>query len=487
MMSFRRLAAGSLAVALLAIPLVAMLFLTGCRKQDKLVLDSNLVPDTRLTSAPGPYSQANYRIHLYWDGTDPDGFVVAYHYAWDDTVPPYGAENSPWQFTTKSDSLFKALIDTAGETRRHTFYIRSVDNEGKLDPTPARVRFDAWTDLPRISYLYRKDGPMDPNVGTPDPTVKDTVLMGLPVRFLWSGFDPDGLGAPVEYSYRLDSNPFAAYTDSTGVTYPIVGAGTHFFYVKAKDETGAENFPKNYKFVMNYEPDSELLEPAAPTGTLTFEDGSDLWFRWSVRDKEELMGLDGGVAQIWINLDNDFLKGFTVNQETGDYVDEWYFTSAVAAADSHYISSRNSPQGGNAIHLFEIWAKDVEGTFERVSRNPDDREFYEFWYNYPPSSTILFPSEGETVGPDFEILWEGSDQDGEVAAYQYVLNPWENAYVVCQVDEGSECNSQEYFNIEPSASDSIHPYHEFRLRAQDESGCWEETWNIVRFYVEESK
>jgi hypothetical protein len=107
MMSFRRLAAGAFAVALLAVPLAATLFLTGCRKQEKLFIDTNLAPDTRLTSAPGPYTQANYRIHMYWDGTDPDGFVVAYHFAWDDTVPPYGAENSPWQFTPRSDSLFK--------------------------------------------------------------------------------------------------------------------------------------------------------------------------------------------------------------------------------------------------------------------------------------------------------------------------------------------------------------------------------------------
>ena len=153
MMSFRRLAAGAFAVALLAVPLAAMLFLTGCRKQEKMFIDTNLPPNTRLTSAPAPVPDppeppgppVNYRIHMYWDGTDPDGFVVAYHYAWDDTVPPYGAENSPWQFTARSDSLFKALIDSVGQTKRHTFYVRAVDNEGKLDPSAAWVRSDAST------------------------------------------------------------------------------------------------------------------------------------------------------------------------------------------------------------------------------------------------------------------------------------------------------------------------------------------------------
>ena len=489
MMSFRKLAAGVFAVALLAVPLAAMLFLTGCRKQEKIFIDTNLAPDTRLTSAPGPYTQANYRIHMYWDGTDPDGFVVAYHFAWDDTVPPYGADDSPWQFTPNSDSLFKALIDSVGETRRHTFYVRAVDNEGKLDPTAARVRFDAWTVVPEIEWLYRVDGPLDPADTTYlDPDAKDTVLMFTPVRFLWSGHDPDGLGAPVHYSYRMDSNPFSAYSDSMGATYPTVSSGTHFFYVKAKDETGAENFPENYKFVMNFEPDSEILEPIEDTGTLTVSDGDTIWFRWSVRDKERVEAPDDtlvGVASIWITLDNDFRKEFRVDALTQTYVNEWYFTSSVAASDSHYIESRNSPQGGNKEHLFEINARDLQGTFERSSDVPEDREKFEFWYNLPPESAVTFPAAGETLCQDFEILWDGSDADGEVAAYQFVLDPSMNAYRVCQVTPEQACTSWTYEDIEPTGPPPLPEYHEFRVRAQDNAGCWEQSWNIMRFYVKE--
>ncbi|MCK4511224.1 hypothetical protein KAW64_05765, partial [bacterium] len=425
MMSFRKLAAGAFAVALLAVPLAAMLFLTGCRKQEKIFIDTNLAPSTRLTSAPGPYTQANYRVHMYWDGADPDGFVVAYHFAWDDTVPPYGATDSPWQFTSNTDSLFKALVDSVGETRRHTFYIRAVDNEGKLDPSAARVRFDAWTVVPVIDTLYRRYGPFDPDTLYYDPeNSKDTVLMFTPVRFIWSGRDPDGLGAAVDYSYKMDSNPFSTYGDSMSTTYPIVSAGTHFFYVKARDETGAENFPENYKFVMNFEPDSEILEPEDETGTLTVSDGDTIWFRWSVRDTERIVTPEDtrvGVASIWITLDNDFRKEFRVDTLLQTYVSEWYFTSNVAISDSHHIESRNSPQGGNKEHEFEIYARDLQGTFERSSDNPDDREKFVFWYNLPPESAVAFPADGDTLCPDFEILWDGSDADGEVAAYQFVL------------------------------------------------------------------
>jgi hypothetical protein len=503
MMSFRRLAAGALAVALLAIPLVAMLFLTGCRKKDKLFVDSNLFPDTRLTSAPGPYTQANYRIHLYWGGTDPDGFVVAYHYAWDDTVPNYGADNSPWRMTTKSDSLFKALIDTAGETRRHTFYIRAVDNEGKLDPTPARVRFDAWTVVPAIDSLYRIDGPYDPGSPNYEPGAKDTVLMGSEVSFLWGGWDPDGLGAPIQYSYRLDSDPFSEYSDATTVSLgggaSPISSGTHYFYVKAKDETGAENFPESYKFVMNFEPDSEIILPdfdVYPSGTLLVPDGDTIRFEWIVRDKEELMGVEGGIEQIWINIDSDRRYGFPVNPD-GSYRQSFYFTANVAPSDSHYIASVNPPQGGNYPHTFEVSAKDIEGTFEMPSNDPDDREVYVFRYNEPPDSWITYPSDGETLyfAADidtvrFTATWDGIDNDGEIAAFQYCLDPTQNPYRVCQVSETQACTSIDYA-LQPGWGDSVDftkawidtGRHEFRVRCQDGSGCWEESWNRHYFWV----
>jgi len=243
MMSLRRQPLGALAVALLAIPLVSIVVLTGCRKGSEMEVETNLAPNTRLTSAPGPFSQANYRVHLYWEGSDPDGYIVAYYFAWDDTMPGPGAVNSAWQWTTRTDSLFKAVIDTVGETRRHTFYVRSVDNEGMLDPSPARVRFDAWTQTPVVDSLYRLGGPEDPASPDYNPGYKDTVLMGTPCEFVWIGWDPDGLGAPVRFSYRLDSNPFPAFSDATYAMLTDITSRTHFFYVKARDETGAESFP----------------------------------------------------------------------------------------------------------------------------------------------------------------------------------------------------------------------------------------------------
>ncbi len=466
MMSFRRLAATALAVALVSLPLAAMLFMTGCRKEQEVFLDTNLAPNTELTSAPGPFSQANYRVHLYWSGTDPDGYIKAYYFAWDDTAP------SSWNYTTKTESLFKAVIDTAGETRRHTFYVRSVDNEGKLDPSPARIRFDAWTVVPVIDSLYRVSGPADPNSANYDPTYKDTVLMGTPCTFRWMGVDPDGMGAPVYFSYRIDSNPFSEYGLGTETTQSNISSGTHFFYVKGEDETGAESFPSNYKFVMYYEPDSEITQPPEASGTLTIPDKQRVVFHWTVRDKEQIEGVGGGIKEVWIELDTGFQKRFTVGD--ADYQEHWMFTSDTLSQSEHYIVSKNMPTGGNRPHQFRVYAKDVEDRFETPSTNPADRERYDFWYNFPPTTVITEPADGATVCPDFTVQWEGTDVDGSIDKYQYVLDPTVSSWKI------SENTSFEATLVDTG-------WHEFRVRALDDAGCWEQTYKTIRIYVQECK
>jgi hypothetical protein len=463
----QQMAGRGLAVVLLGLAVAAVILAAGCRKQDDIFVDRNLAPDTRLTSAPAPYSQQNYKVHMYWDGSDADGFITGYYFAWDDTAA--GA----WVFTTRSDSLFKALIDTAGETRRHTFYVRSVDNEGKLDPTPARVRFDAWTVLPRVEGLYRIDGPKDPNSPNYDPSYRDTVLMGTDCSFVWSGYDPDGgPGAPVDFRWRLDSNDPSAWVPVTQATATDVPSGTHTVYVQAKDETGAECFPASYRFEMNFAPDCEILEPADPSGTLTVADRDTVWFRWNARDKEEDEGVAGGVVEVWVELDGAaFLRVF--EYDGPPYTGEWYFTSRVAGTNPHYIASYNlnPPAGGNRPHELRIYAKDVEGRVENTSLLPDDREYYTFWYNNPPQTTILHPAPGETLGPNFTVSWIGSDPDGVVETYQYVLDPRVNTW------SWNQATSATYTNVPPGE-------HIFKVHARDNSDCWEPGYKEVVFYVE---
>ncbi|MBD3349088.1 MAG: hypothetical protein GF400_07840 [Candidatus Eisenbacteria bacterium] len=484
MMSLRRFAATALALVLAGLALAALLFTSGCRKEETLFLDTNLSPETELTSAPGPKEQANYRVHLYWNGSDPDGYISGYFFAWDDTA------DADWVFTTKSDSLFKVSIDGVGGTQNHTFFVRSVDNEGKVDPSPAEIRFEAETDVPLINTLFRVDGPNDPDSPIYDPdydsdsqqyvygTGEDTVLMGTPCAFVWDGEDPDGMGAPVYYAYSIGSNPYSAFEPDTTVTVnDIDSSPATKLNVLAKDETGAVSPDYEYPFVMNYEPDSQIVEPEEETGTLTVPDKTRLIFHWDVRDKEELEGLPGGIQDVWIEMDGEVLETFTVGEE--GYQEHWMLTSDTFDVNStHYVPSRNYPTGGNKSHLFTIYARDVEGKFEVPKQRPEDREIYEFSYNIPPTTAITEPADGDTLCPEFTICWEGTDVDGSIEAYQYVLDPTESSWKTSE-DTCFEASLIDTAGVVDTG------WHEFRVRARDNSGCWETSYKSILVYVEE--
>src|SRR5688500_9085722 len=98
--------------------------LASCAK-DPLRVDRNRPPQTYLVAAPAESSGASYRIHLYWRGEDPDGFISGFLWSWDDST--VGA----FRFTTKTDSIFELTVNDSstlfggtgqqqpGQTRPH--------------------------------------------------------------------------------------------------------------------------------------------------------------------------------------------------------------------------------------------------------------------------------------------------------------------------------------------------------------------------------
>jgi hypothetical protein len=192
-------------------------------------------------------------------------------------------------------------------------------------------------------------------------------------------------------------------------------------------------------------------------------DGTAVVFRWRSVDPEEEAGAAGGIAAFQIGLDNGEPLIIDCPPDSG----EWWFSSSEEPDSPHFISSANSPQGGNAGHVFSVRAQDVEGCWEPVNEAPE----YVFWYNYPPSSEILSPQPSEVVASAFVVRWRGEDVDGGIEEYQYVLDPSENWYGI------TSDTSVSYSGV-PSGD------HEFRLRARDGSGCWEPDYNIVTFVVE---
>jgi hypothetical protein len=93
-------------------------------------------PSTYL-SHPGSIDTvgAIIRIHLYWNGMDYDGHVIAYQWQRIDD----GA-SSGWRTTAGVDSTFEV---TTGFTEDWRFIVRAVDDDGLVDPAPPSYVFPA--------------------------------------------------------------------------------------------------------------------------------------------------------------------------------------------------------------------------------------------------------------------------------------------------------------------------------------------------------
>ena len=354
--------------------------------------------------------------------------------------------------------LLVAVVALAGCERADLVGVDPADQE-----RPSR-RFEEAAMLPMCSALYRVGGTHDPQSQDYDPSDPDTALLHVAHTFAWSGRDPSGVCDPLVFRHSLDGGEFSAWETSTSCVVESLSSDAHDITVRP----GCPAVPgleERFEFVVNYDPDSRIVEPVEPSGVLTVADGDTLWLRVVAHDREEIEGVGGGIAEIAVTM------GYELMTFEATDVAEWWWSSNADPESGHHILSSNSPQGGNAPHMIEVRALDVDGRWETPSPVAEDRESFLFWYNFAPTVTILYPTEGDTIGSDFTVLWQGEDVDGDVVSYQYVLDPWLNAYRVTE-----QCQAS-YTGVDPGP-------HEFRVRGVDASGCWSYEFDTVTFYVE---
>ncbi len=274
---------------------LGFLILAGCFQDEPVRPDINRPPETSLAVAPLPGSEVFHKYQVSWVGYDVDGVVVRYRIA---AIPGeeelYGGITDPedrqtflfdilfdpdnpgstWFETTTTESVF-VFEANSPNSKKHSLYISAVDNEGKLDQTPAATNFMAIDySLPQVEILVSSN--VDPE-WAPPPVKGDTLPAyngGEPVeiRIKWEGYDPDG--AISRWVYRLDSSaertkaagePDSAgvYRDSLTFIYdsedPLgsdVWIGYHEFKLMAIDDAGARSDDYIARFIVNYDPDT---------------------------------------------------------------------------------------------------------------------------------------------------------------------------------------------------------------------------------------
>ena len=129
-------------------------------------LADNLNDEDRLTST----------VFASWVGDDPDGFVDAFEFRFYDVTENPGPEDN-WISTISNDTLVLLPIQSGNKVADVVFEVRSIDNEGARDPSPARTVFPIQNSPPTIR-ISSFDLP-------PDTTF---ALFSI----AWSANDPDG-------------------------------------------------------------------------------------------------------------------------------------------------------------------------------------------------------------------------------------------------------------------------------------------------------
>lgn len=231
------------------LPILAalMLLVAACDKGEKL---PNVAPDTRIALESIQLTgedRLRSEVTLNWFGTDEDGWVTGYEISFD---------GSTWAAVDVQDSTFKFNLSVGSDTTDINFYVRSVDNEGDADPTPAYLlvpirnsaptaRFDSVQTIPDTSFIVTTifldvqdlDGAdnvdslyLKVNGGAWFPLAKDVRTITVVPD------DPTAIGGTTAKCYIG-----AAASLATGVLTGLNLNGDNVCYVKARDIAGAES------------------------------------------------------------------------------------------------------------------------------------------------------------------------------------------------------------------------------------------------------
>ncbi len=257
-----------------SIPILAAALLLGAcdsditgSRLDNLPPDTQLsVRDTSLTDNLGDDERLTSSVFVSWTGDDPDGFVASFEFRFfpPDSAP---AKEEAWSPTTNSDSLLLLPIPPGEKEANVVFEVRAIDNDGLVDPSPARTVFPIQNSPPDIAFR-------------PFDLAPDTTFAVF--SYGWAASDPEGIenldridislndslqfvALPPETEFvtfvgDVDKNdPGQTVTDAkvflgrgfqtTGVSVPglILGA-ENTIYIRAVDQTDTTSTIESYSW-----------------------------------------------------------------------------------------------------------------------------------------------------------------------------------------------------------------------------------------------
>lgn len=173
-------------IFLTAIALLAV----ACKKGE---LKPNEAPETKISVTEIDLTgedRLSSEVTLHWSGTDIDGYVKGFEISFD---------NSTWTFVTDQDSTFNFSLSPGSDTVDIQFYVRAIDNQDLVDPTPAFLNIPIKNSPPEIRFDSTQ-------------AVNDTTY--IVSTLAWHATDPDG-DATLDSIYIRVNNGGWVYLEPT--------------------------------------------------------------------------------------------------------------------------------------------------------------------------------------------------------------------------------------------------------------------------------
>lgn len=126
----------------------------------------------------------NTTVQLNWYGTDADGYVTGFELSLD---------RQNWDYTTEQDSVFTFDIPPGQDSTDIDFYVRAIDNDGHVDPSPAYLQIPLLNSPPEARFLNDR-GP------------GDTAFIAA--TFSWLATDPDGRETVQQVEIKANQGPW---------------------------------------------------------------------------------------------------------------------------------------------------------------------------------------------------------------------------------------------------------------------------------------
>ncbi len=179
-------------------------------------------PETSITSGPSGTTHEKY-VKFSWKGTD--DFTSEDQLKYSYKLEPYEKTWSEWK--TETSINYEDL--TKGS---YTFFVKTKDHRGNIDPTPAERSF----------IVKEKDIDNSPP-NTEILTGPEGSIMETTVTFTWTGADDKTSTENLRYSFKLEgkNSDWSSWTSSTEQEYNSLHYGDYTFKVKALDESGNDN------------------------------------------------------------------------------------------------------------------------------------------------------------------------------------------------------------------------------------------------------